>query len=147
MSNENKKNTSTSKKIYKDVNKTLLKAIPNPATKPYEVKIKQPELTFLGVYNQPDFAVLYILMYPGKKVIELKSLKLYLQQFRNIVISYERILNVVFDHLLEVYQPERLRLVIDCNPRGGISSRLCIDSDWSVLGGNDRYKDWGELVW
>ena len=93
MSNENKKNTPTSKKIYKDVNKTLLKAIPNPATKPYEVKIKQPELTFLGVYNQPDFAVLYILMYPGKKVIELKSLKLYLQQFRNIVISYERILN------------------------------------------------------
>ena len=104
-------------------------------------------MTFLGVYNQPDFAILYILMYPGKKVIELKSLKLYLQQFRDIIISYERLINILFDHLQEVYKPERLRLVLDCNPRGGISSRLCIDSDWSILGGKDKYKDWSEKIW
>ena len=135
------------KKTYKNVNKLLLKAIPNPATKPYEIKIKQPELTFLGVHNQPDFGTLFILMYPKKKIIELKSLKIYLQQFRNIIISYERILNVVFDHINEVYDPDRLRIVLDCNPRGGISSMLSIDSDWSVLGGEDKYKDWSETTW
>ena len=32
-------------------------------------------------------------------------------------------------------------------PRGGISSRLTIDSDWEVLGGEEKYKEWGEDVW
>ena len=54
------------KKTYKDVDKKLLKAIPNPDKKTYEIKIKQPELTFLGVYEQPDFASLYVLFYPDK---------------------------------------------------------------------------------
>jgi len=37
--------------------------------------------------------------------------------------------------------------VLDCNPRGGLSSRLVIDSDWGALGGEDKYKSWGEDVW
>ena len=60
------------KKTYKDVDLSSLKSIPNPDKKTYEIKIKQPELTFLGVYEQPDFASQYILFYPCKKVIELK---------------------------------------------------------------------------
>ena len=76
------------KKTYKDVEISFLKSLKNPDEKTYEVKIKQPELTFLGVYDQPDFASLYILFYPNEKIIELKSLKSYLQQFRDIVISY-----------------------------------------------------------
>ena len=136
------------KKLYNDIDSSMLKSIPNPEkVKPYEVKIKQPELTFLGVYGQPDFATLYILMYPNGKVIELKSLKLYLQQYRTVIISYERILNQVYSHLLDVYEPQRLRLVLDCNPRGGISSRLTIDSDWEALGGEDKYKNWREDTW
>ena len=136
------------KRLYSEVDSSMLKSIPNPEkVKPYEVKIKQPELTFLGVYEQPDFATLYILMYPNGNVIELKSLKLYLQQYRTIIISYERILNQVYSHLFEVYKPQRLRLVLDCNPRGGISSRLTIDSDWEALGGEDKYKNWKEDTW
>jgi len=131
------------KKLYNEIDSSMLKAIPNPEkVKPYEVKIKQPEITFLGVYEQPDFATLYILMYPNGKVIELKSLKLYLQQYRDVVISYERLLN-----LQEVYTPQRLRLVLDCNPRGGISSRLTIDNDWEALGGEEKYKEWREDTW
>ena len=139
---------STIKKLYNDIDSSMLKAIPNPEkVKPYEVKIKQPEVTFLGVYNQPDFATLYILMYPNGRIIELKSLKLYLQQYRDVVISYERMINQLYDHMKEVYTPERLRLVLDCNPRGGISSRLTIDSDWGALGGEDKYKNWREDTW
>ena len=109
--------------------------------------MKQPELTFLGVYEQPDFATLYILMHPKEKIVELKSLKLYLQQYRDIIISYERLTNVIFDDMKSVYEPQRLRLVLDCMPRGGIMSRITIDSDWDVLGGEEKYQAWGEDVW
>ena len=136
------------KKLYSDIDSSMLKSIPNPEkVKPYEVKIKQPEVTFLGVYNQPDFATLYILIYPNGRIIELKSLKEYLQQYRDVVISYERLLNQVYDHMMEVYNPQRLRLVLDCNPRGGISSRLTIDNDWEALGGEEKYKEWREDTW
>jgi len=138
----------SNKRLYSDIDSSMLKSIPNPEkVKPYEVKIKQPEVTFLGVYNQPDFATLYILIYPNGRIIELKSLKEYLQQYRDVVISYERLVNQIYDHMKEVYRPERLRLILDCNPRGGLSSRLVIDSDWEVLGGEDKYKEWGEDTW
>lgn len=135
------------KKTYENVDSSFLKSLKNPDNKTYEVKIKQPELTFLGVYDQPDFASLYILFYPDDKIIELKSLKTYLQQYRNIVISYERLVNVLYDHILSTYKPKRLRIVLDCNPRGGISSRLTQDSDWKSLGGKEEYKNYSEDVW
>ena len=99
-------------------------------------------MTFLGVKNQPDYANAYIVFYPNEKVIELKSLKLYFHQFRNKIISYERLLNVVYDDIMKVYEPNRLRLSMDFNPRGGISSKLTIDSDWKIRGGDERFKDW-----
>jgi 7-cyano-7-deazaguanine reductase len=43
---------------------------------------------------------------------------------------------------MEVYNPDRIRIVMVCNPRGGISSRLTIDSDWKVRGGQEKYSDW-----
>lgn len=122
-----------------------LKSIPNPSKEGYEIKVKSPEITFLGVKNQPDFADLYVTLYPKDKIIELKSLKFYLQQFRNKVISYERMINVIYDDLKHVYQPDRLRIVMVFNPRGGISSRLTIDSDWKARGGQESYNDWGSV--
>ena len=136
------------KKTWKDADKSILKSLPSPdVDRPYELKMKQPELTFMGVHEQPDFATLYILMYPTGKIVELKSLKIYLQQYREIIISYERIINVIFEHMMKVYNPQRLRLVLDCNPRGGIMSRTTIDSDWDALGGEEKYREWGEDVW
>ena len=43
---------------------------------------------------------------------------------------------------MHVYNPSRLRIVIICNPRGGISSKLTVDSDWKIRGGNEAFKDW-----
>jgi len=127
---------------YKNIDKTLLKSIPNPSKEAYEIKIKIPEFTFLGVQNQPDFADVYITFYPKNKIIELKSLKKYVQHLRDIVVSYERLINVFYDHLMEVYAPERIRLTMICNLRGGISSKLTIDSDWKVRGGEEKFGDW-----
>ena len=129
-------------KLYKEIDKTILKSIPNPTNEAYEIKIKIPEFTFLGVKEQPDFATVYLTMYPSNKIIELKSLKLYSFHLRDIVVSYERLINIFYDHLMDVYEPKRLRISMVCNPRGGISSKLAIDSDWAVRGGKEEFKDW-----
>ena len=123
-------------------NRHLLKGISNPSMDAYEIKMKVPELTFEGVRGQPDFAQLYITFYPGDKVVELKSLKEYFFAFRSQIYSYERIINVIYDDMMAVYDPARLRLVMACNPRGGISSKLTVDSDWTVRGGKDAFNDW-----
>lgn len=123
-------------------NNSILKKIKNPAKEGYEIKIKNPEITFEGDSQKPDFAVAYITMYPSDWVIELKSLKEYFFQFRSQRFSYERLINVVYDDLKEIYDPERIRVVMEFNPRGGISSKLTIDSDWSVRGGKEEFKDW-----
>ncbi len=124
---------------YKDINKSILKSIKNPTKEDYEVKISAPEFTFLGEDKQPDFGRVYITFYPDNKVIELKSLKQYFYQFRDIRVSYERVINCMYDNLMEIYNPARLRLVIEFFPRGGISSRLVIDSDWKTRGGDETF--------
>lgn len=129
-------------KTYKDIDAGILKSIPNPSKGAYEIKIKIPECTFLGVQEQPDFATIYLSFYPKDKIIELKSLKHYTYQLRDIIVSYERLINIVYEHLMQIYEPDRLRIVMICNPRGGISSKLTIDSDWKARGGEEKYRDW-----
>ena len=132
-------------KLYKEIDKTILVSLPNPTKEAYEIKVKIPEFTFLGVNEQPDFASIFITFYPKGKIIELKSLKLYSYHLRNIIVSYERLINIFYDHLMEAYEPERLRIMMVCNPRGGISSKLTIDSDWAARGGKEVFNDWNGL--
>jgi 7-cyano-7-deazaguanine reductase len=128
-------------RTYQSVSSDALKALHHSGGA-IELKHKSPEVTFLGVNDQPDFATLYITMYPKDQVIELRSLKQYLYEWRNVVVSYERFLDVVFEHLVSVYRPVRLRLTLETRPRGGISSKLTIDSDWSIRGGKEAFRDW-----
>lgn len=129
-------------KLYQEIDKDILVALPNPTKEAYEIKIKIPEFTFLGVHGQPDFATVFLTFYPKDKIIELKSLKQYAYHLRDIIVSYERLINIFYDHLMETYDPERLRITMVCNPRGGISSKLAIDSDWEARGGEEKFKDW-----
>ena len=120
----------------------LLEKIPNPGNAAYEQKILMPEFTFLGVINQPDFGEVLLTFYPNEWTIELKSLKVYKDSFRNKPISYERLSNVMFEDIMTVYKPSRLRLMMRLRPRGGISSCLTIDSDWKIRGGNEEFGDY-----
>lgn len=138
-------NTS-SKKIWKDIDPSLLKALPNPSKEAYEMIHSIPECTFMGAENQPDFARIHMTFYPKDKIIELKSLKFYVFSLRDIHISYERLANVMFENIMDVYEPVRYRQVMEFNPRGGISSRIVIDSDWSVRGGKEEFSDWKNNV-
>ena len=83
-----------------------------------------------------------MVFYPATKVIELKSLKQYIYELRNIVVSYERLMAVVYKHSMTMYEPSRLGIAMICNPRGGISSRLTVDSDWKARGGKEEFMDW-----
>jgi 7-cyano-7-deazaguanine reductase len=120
----------------------LLQRIPNPTTEAYEQKVYMPELTFLGVADQPDFGEVLLTFYPREWTIELKSLKQYKDAFRGSMISYERLANVMFDDIMHVFEPIRLRLMLKLRPRGGISSSLTIDSDWKIRGGQEHFSDW-----
>ena len=125
------------KKLWNTISGDALKSLPNAAAG-YEQRITIPEFTFLGVENQPDFGVITLWFYGRDRTIELKSLKQYLFQYRDTIISYERCIDVMYKHLMEAYEPDRIRLEIEFRPRGGISSRMTVDSDWGHLGGTDQ---------
>ena len=126
------------KKLWDTIDFTVLKALPN-AARGYEQRITVPEFTFLGVHDQPDFGHIVIWFYGKDKTIELKSLKEYFYQYRDTIISYERCIDATFKHLMVVYEPERIRLEIEFRPRGGITSKMTVDSDWGHLGGTDKH--------
>lgn len=120
----------------------LLRRIPNPTSEAYEQKIHIPEFTFVGTMNQPDFGEVLLTFYPKDWTIELKSLKQYKDSFRDSIASYERLANVIYEDLIAVYEPIRLRLMMRLRPRGGIASMLTIDSDWTIRGGQEQFSDW-----
>ena len=95
----------------------LLEKIPNPGNSAYEQKILMPEFTFLGVINQPDFGEVLLTFYPRNWTIELKSLKVYKESFRNMSISYERLSTVMFEDIMSV-PTNTTRLMMRLRPRG-----------------------------
>ncbi|MCB9694007.1 MAG: hypothetical protein H6736_25240 [Alphaproteobacteria bacterium] len=120
----------------------VLRRIPNPTEEAYEQKVHIPEFTFVGTMNQPDFGEVLLTFYPKKWTIELKSLKEYKDAHRDSVASYERLANVMYEDIMQVYDPIRLRLMMRLRPRGGIASCLTIDSDWAIRGGKEQFADW-----
>ena len=91
----------------------------------YQIEIVCPEFTSVcPKTGQPDFGTLTITYVPDRLCVELKSLKLYLRQFRNAGIFYEHVTNRILDDLAAVAQPRSLRLVAAFTPRGGISTTV-----------------------
>jgi 7-cyano-7-deazaguanine reductase len=93
----------------------------------YIIEIVCPEFTSVcPKTGQPDFGTLTFTYTPDHKCVELKSLKLYLQSFRNQGIFYENVTNRILDDLVAVLQPRRLKLVAAFTPRGGISTSVTV---------------------
>ena len=94
----------------------------------YSIEIECPEFTSVcPKTGQPDFGVLTFIYVPDKTCIELKSLKLYLQQFRNEGIFYEHVINSIFDDFVEVVKPRQATLVGQFNARGGMTSEIVVE--------------------
>ncbi|MCC6124501.1 MAG: NADPH-dependent 7-cyano-7-deazaguanine reductase QueF [Pirellulales bacterium] len=91
----------------------------------YTIEIVCPEFTSVcPKTGQPDFGTLTINYVPEKKCVELKSLKLYLLQFRNEGIFYENVTNRILDDLVAALHPRRMTLTAAFNARGGITTTV-----------------------
>jgi len=88
----------------------------------YWVKFNCPEFTSLcPMTGQPDFASVYIQYVPGDKMVESKSLKLYLFSFRNSGDFHEDVVNIIGKDLVKLMEPKYLQVIAKFTPRGGIS--------------------------
>ena len=91
----------------------------------YCVKIKCPEFTSLCPRTgQPDFGEITIEYCPDKSCIELKSLKFYMQSYRNEGIFYEALTNDILNNLSSVCKPRWMKVTSRFTPRGGISTEV-----------------------
>ncbi len=88
----------------------------------YWVKFNCPEFTSLcPITGQPDFATLYISYVPDVRMVESKSLKLYLFSFRNHGDFHEDVVNTVMKDLIQLMDPRYIEVWGKFLPRGGIS--------------------------
>ncbi|MFU0790563.1 MAG: preQ(1) synthase [Virgibacillus proomii] len=88
----------------------------------YFVKFNCPEFTTLCPKTmQPDFGTVYISYIPDKKMVESKSLKLYLISFRNHGDFHEDSINIIMNDLIHVMDPRYIEVWGKFTPRGGIS--------------------------
>ena len=91
----------------------------------YTIYHEAPEFTSLCPKTaQPDFATITVEYIPDQLCVELKSLKLYLNSYRNDGIYFESATNKILDDLVEVCRPRYMRITAEFNVRGGISSTI-----------------------
>src|SRR5215210_1898135 len=103
-----------------------LETFPNPSPgRDYTIEIVCPEFTSIcPKTGQPDFGTITFRYTPDRLCVELKSLKLYLQAFRNEGIFYEQVCNRLLDDFVDVIKPSKLVLIGAFTARGGITTTV-----------------------
>ena len=90
-----------------------------------DIVIKQPEYTSVcPMTGLPDAGCITIKYSPNAKIIELKSLKFYFLQYRNVGIFYEHVVNRILDDLVAVLDPKFMEVSGDFTARGGITTHV-----------------------
>ncbi len=111
----------------------LLETFPSPTDAPFVIEHISEEFTSVcPKTGHPDFADVLLRYQPkaagaGGSCVELKSLKLYYQSFRNEGIFYEAVTNTIRDDLVRLMRPEWLQIVTIWKGRGGIKSNIRAD--------------------
>jgi len=106
--------------------KKLLETFANPHRgRDYEIVHTAPEFTSVCPKTaQPDFGQITIRYVADSRCVELKSLKFYLQSYRNEGVFYEDVVNRILDDLVAVLKPRRMTIAGVFTPRGGIHSTV-----------------------
>ena len=101
-----------------------LETFPNPEPgRDYEIRFECPEFTCLcPKTGQPDFATVRIHYTPDKLCVELKSLKLYINSFREVKIFHEHVINVILEDFVRACDPLSVEIEGDFNIRGNIKT-------------------------
>ncbi|MCW1299547.1 MAG: preQ(1) synthase [Candidatus Parvarchaeum sp.] len=115
----------------KAIKKAVLVTWDNPHPEhDYEINISFSEFTCLCPRSgYPDFATIKVIYIPDKKIVELKSLKLYLNSFRNVYISHEDATNTIYAELKKKLKPRFLEVIGDFNPRGNVKTIVRVSSE------------------
>jgi len=115
----------------KEIKEAQLERWPNPnPEKDYTINITFPEFTCLCPRSgYPDFATIKITYVPDQYIVELKSLKLYLNKYRNQYISHEEATNKIYDDLYNLLKPRFLEVIGDWNPRGNVKTIITVSSE------------------
>ncbi len=102
----------------------MLEIFPNPnPERDYRIEMTCPEFTCLcPKTGQPDFATIHIAYVPDRSCIELKSLKLYLWNFRGQGAFHEAVTNRILDDLVAAVAPREMTVTGSFNVRGGITT-------------------------
>ncbi len=110
---------------FRDILETFANSYPG---RNYQIEIVCPEFTSVcPKTGQPDYGTITIRYIPKEKCVELKSLKFYMQRFRNEGIFYENVTNRILDDLVAVIEPKWLELTAKFTPRGGISTNVIVE--------------------
>jgi 7-cyano-7-deazaguanine reductase len=104
----------------------LLETFDNPRPeRDYEIVIRCPEFTSVcPKTGLPDFGTVTIRYVPDRACVELKSLKLYLIEYRNRGIFYEAAVNAILDDLVQACRPRRMEVEGAFTARGGITTTV-----------------------
>ncbi len=95
----------------------------------YTVTLHTDEFTCVcPLTGQPDFAAVTISYVPDRKIVESKSLKFYLQSFRNAGTFHEHVVNVILDDLVAALAPRWCKVTADFAVRGGIG--ICVEAQY-----------------
>ena len=95
----------------------------------YKVKVSIPEFSCVCPRTgMPDYAVIDIHYIPDKHIVELKSLKLYMLEFRNMGIFHEHVTNKIMDDFKDASKPRKIEVWGRFNPRGGICT--IVEASW-----------------
>ncbi len=106
----------------------LLEIFPSPTSASFVIEHVNEEFTSLcPKTGHPDFGRIILRYEPAESCVELKSLKLYYQSFRDEGIFYEAVTNRIRDDLVAALHPRWLRIITEWRGRGGISSRVVAD--------------------
>ncbi|HRK01430.1 MAG TPA: preQ(1) synthase [Oligoflexia bacterium] len=101
----------------------------------YQVEFSCPEFTCLCPRSGfPDFATINIKYVPDQWCVELKSLKLYINKYRNMNVFHEDVVNIILEDLVKLLDPHEIEVVGDFNVRGNIKTIIRADHRKS----NDR---------
>ena len=104
---------------------SLLECFPSPSNESFLIEHVNEEFTSVcPKTGHPDFGQITVRFEPAASCVELKSLKLYFQSFRNEGIFYEAVTNQIRDDLAAAMSPTWLQVVSDWKGRGGIRSRI-----------------------
>ncbi len=115
----------------KEILESKLEPWPNPyKDRNYTIEITFPEFSCLCPRSgYPDYATIKIIYIPDEYIVELKSLKLYLNKYRNQYISHEEATNKIYEDLYNLLKPRKLEIIGDWNPRGNVKTIIKVSSE------------------